>query len=266
MTAQALPANKPLSQAQSARRNGTPDRARALYREVLTRYPANRRARDGLDALDHPDPGARQVTQTNLNAALTDLRAACHRALGAPDKAAALYRTCFATGGNEFAYDQGDLAQYHHLCRKLMDHWISLFSDRIIPLSYEALTAAPKQQARALVIGCGLEWTDACAAPHRAHRPVLTGQRPTGAPPDPCHQQRGVAALCALPDRVGCGVWRVIRPRYRPSDHALRPARYAGYAGSFPRHRRRWSAAGGSSARYPQAPRPRSGCGDRACG
>ena len=37
MTAQALPATKLLAQAQSARRNGAHDCARALYREVLAR-------------------------------------------------------------------------------------------------------------------------------------------------------------------------------------------------------------------------------------
>jgi tetratricopeptide (TPR) repeat protein len=125
MTAQALSATKLLSQAQSARRNGAHDRARALYRSVLARYPSNSRARKGLDLLDKPDPNARHVTQADLDAALTlyrardyaaalaradtlarlspdepalcDLRAACHRALGAPDRAVALYRKALAT-------------------------------------------------------------------------------------------------------------------------------------------------------------------------
>ncbi|MEB8387773.1 sulfotransferase [Rhodobacteraceae bacterium KMM 6894] len=85
-----------------------------------------------------------------------------------------LYRTCFASGGNSFAYDLDDLVRYYSKYRALMGHWQARFADRIIPLSYEALTTAPEREARAVITRCGLDWSDACAAPHRANRPVLT--------------------------------------------------------------------------------------------
>ncbi|MRU15021.1 tetratricopeptide repeat protein [Roseovarius sp. A21] len=109
-----------LDLAKRAQRRGAIQEARALYEEVLSRFPANRRAKDGLLSLDTPDPAARRVDQAQVDtvlalyrsgdyekalkqatalhhkapeiAALSDIRAACLRAMGAPDKALAIYQ------------------------------------------------------------------------------------------------------------------------------------------------------------------------------
>lgn len=105
-----------LARAKSAARRGERGKAETLYHEVLARYPANRRALAGMAGLDH----AGDVTQTRINAvlrlyetgaysaaleqadalariapdmaALSDIRAACHRAMGRPDEALRIHR------------------------------------------------------------------------------------------------------------------------------------------------------------------------------
>jgi tetratricopeptide (TPR) repeat protein len=112
--------SKALDQARRAQRRGAIEEARALYKEVLSRFPANRRARNGVLSLEVPDPAARRVDQAQVDdvvalykagafekalrqatalhrqapeiAALSDTRAACLRAMGRPEKALRLYQ------------------------------------------------------------------------------------------------------------------------------------------------------------------------------
>ena len=119
MAAERVSAGRLLTRAQSAIRQGDRAGAARLYRKVLDQFPANRRARKGLAALAAPIT-ALPVTQAEIDAAMAlysagevraalkraealsardpalrapcDIRAACHRALGAPDKALPIYR------------------------------------------------------------------------------------------------------------------------------------------------------------------------------
>ena len=118
-----------LDLAKRAQRRGAIDEARAHYEHVLARFPANRRAKDGLRSLDAPDPKARGVDQAQIDtvmslyhagdyetalkhatamhqhapdiAALSDLRAACMRALSKPEKALQLYQTALESRPND---------------------------------------------------------------------------------------------------------------------------------------------------------------------
>lgn len=109
-----------LDLAKRAQRRGAIDEARAHYEQVLARFPANRRAKDGLLSLDAPNPKARRVDQAQIDtvfslyragdyatalkqatalhhqapdiAALSDIRAACLRALGKPEQALEIYQ------------------------------------------------------------------------------------------------------------------------------------------------------------------------------
>jgi len=56
-----------------------------------------------------------------------------------------------------------------------MAHWQeALPPDRFVEAEYEALVADPEPHARRLVAACGLEWNDACLAPHRNIRRINT--------------------------------------------------------------------------------------------
>ena len=118
-----------LDLAKRAQRRGAIEEARALYHTVLSRFPANRRAKDGLLSLKAPDPAARTVDQAQIDevvtlykagayekalrqatalhrkapsvATLSDIRAACLRAVGQPQQALRLYQAALKTRPND---------------------------------------------------------------------------------------------------------------------------------------------------------------------
>lgn len=118
-----------LDLAKRAQRRGAIEEARALYQQVLSRFPANRRAKDGALSLEAPDPTARTADQAQIDdvvalykagayekalrqatalhrkapgvAALSDIRAACLRAMGQPEKALQLYQAALKARPND---------------------------------------------------------------------------------------------------------------------------------------------------------------------
>lgn len=80
----------------------------------------------------------------------------------------------FTSGGNGFAYDLRDVAQFHRLHDALMAHWHALWPGRIHTVDYEALTEAPEAGMRALVDAAGLPWDPACLGFHASERAVAT--------------------------------------------------------------------------------------------
>jgi tetratricopeptide (TPR) repeat protein len=90
------------------------------------------------------------------------------------DNAVSIFTTNFSTYV-DFASDRGDLAFYIRQHQRLMAHWLEVLpADRLIEVDYEALVADPEPNARRLVAACGLEWNDACLAPHRNTRVINT--------------------------------------------------------------------------------------------
>jgi len=85
-----------------------------------------------------------------------------------------LYRSLFATRGNGFAYDLDAIGRYIRLHDDLMQMWHAQFSDRILTLEYDALTADPETQSRRAVAHAGLTWNDACLNPHKRGTAMLT--------------------------------------------------------------------------------------------
>lgn len=55
-----------------------------------------------------------------------------------------------------------------------MNHWKTLFGDRILTVQYEELVAEPEPQMRRLLEFCGLPWTDRVLEFHRTDRAVRT--------------------------------------------------------------------------------------------
>jgi tetratricopeptide (TPR) repeat protein len=75
----------------------------------------------------------------------------------------------------EYGADRGDLVFFFRQYQRLMTHWQQILpTDRLIDVDYEVLVANPEPQARRLIAACGLEWNDACLAPHRNTRTIKT--------------------------------------------------------------------------------------------
>lgn len=72
-------------------------------------------------------------------------------------------------------YDLGELGRYYLKYRELMEHWHKVLpAGTITDVTYESLVNELEPEARRLIAFCGLEWDDACLAPHESKRPVKT--------------------------------------------------------------------------------------------
>ncbi len=76
--------------------------------------------------------------------------------------------------GHTFAYDLANLGHYYLQYERLMEHWRQLMPGRIFELNYENLIADPEYWSRAMIEHIGLDWDDACLAPHKLERSVRT--------------------------------------------------------------------------------------------
>lgn len=73
-----------------------------------------------------------------------------------------------------YAYDLSNLGHHHLEYQRLMAHWHAVLPGRIFDLNYEDVIADPESWSRKLIEHVGLEWDDACLAPHRLERAVKT--------------------------------------------------------------------------------------------
>ena len=86
------------------------------------------------------------------------------------------YRQLFAVNFSyyNYHYDIQDTARYYGLFSKLMDHWKTLYGDRIHEVSYESLTANPEPTIRALLDYVGLPFEAKCLDFHENTSAVST--------------------------------------------------------------------------------------------
>ena len=73
-----------------------------------------------------------------------------------------------------WAADLGHIGRYLSAYENIMAHWHDVLPGGFHDISYENLVADPETESRKLIDYLGLEWDDACLAPHKADRPVLT--------------------------------------------------------------------------------------------
>ncbi|HEY0662544.1 MAG TPA: sulfotransferase [Lysobacter sp.] len=66
-------------------------------------------------------------------------------------------RTFFSSAA-PYSYDQGDLADYFLMYRKLMRHWHEAFPGRILDVDYQMFVEHPDAQARRVADFCGLPY------------------------------------------------------------------------------------------------------------
>ena len=79
--------------------------------------------------------------------------------------------------GQEYSFDLFHLGLFHRCYERLMAHWDKLLPGRIMDVHYEELVADHEGVTRAMLEFCGLDWNDACTAPHETDRPVKTASR-----------------------------------------------------------------------------------------
>lgn len=77
-------------------------------------------------------------------------------------------------GQHSYAYDLGNLGHHHRQYERLMEHWHEILPGRIMDINYEDTIADPEYWSRKLIEHVGLEWDDACLAPHKQERTVKT--------------------------------------------------------------------------------------------
>jgi len=80
----------------------------------------------------------------------------------------------FAGLGIPFSYDLGDLAVYYNDYLKVMEHWRTHASIRMLDVVYEELVTDQERVCREMVDFLGLDWDPACLQFHQSERVVAT--------------------------------------------------------------------------------------------
>jgi hypothetical protein len=75
---------------------------------------------------------------------------------------------------HDYATDLTELVAHYKRYERLMAYWHRLMPGRILDIQYEDTIHDPEYWSRALISHIGLEWDDACLAPHKLERAVKT--------------------------------------------------------------------------------------------
>ncbi len=92
------------------------------------------------------------------------------------DNCLSCYKQNFAKG-HYWTYDQEGLARHYNEFAALMEYWKELLPGRFMEVHYEETVGNFEEQARKLIDYVGLAWDDACLAPHKQKRAVLTASK-----------------------------------------------------------------------------------------
>ena len=75
---------------------------------------------------------------------------------------------------HDYASDLNNLGFHYKQYQRIMRHWHEVLPGRIMDINYEDTIADPEFWSRKLIDHIGLEWDDACLAPHKLERNVKT--------------------------------------------------------------------------------------------
>lgn len=73
-----------------------------------------------------------------------------------------------------YAFDLKNLGAHYKQYERIMRHWHEVLPGRIMDIHYEDTISDPEYWSRKLIEHIGLEWDDACLAPHKLERTVKT--------------------------------------------------------------------------------------------
>jgi tetratricopeptide (TPR) repeat protein len=80
----------------------------------------------------------------------------------------------FNAKGHPYSFDLSNLGYHYKQYQHIMKHWHEVLPGRIMDIHYEDTVADPEFWSRKLIDHVGLEWSDACLAPHKLERTVKT--------------------------------------------------------------------------------------------
>jgi len=92
------------------------------------------------------------------------------------DTCLSCYKQNFARG-QYWSYQLDELGAYYKLYEDLMAHWRQTFPGRFLDIDYEDTVNDLETQAKKLIDHVGLKWDDACLAPHKQKRAVVTASK-----------------------------------------------------------------------------------------
>lgn len=75
---------------------------------------------------------------------------------------------------HSYGFNLENLGFHYRQYERLMAHWHKVLPGRILDINYEDTIADPEYWTRKLIDYVGLEWDDACLAPHKLERSVKT--------------------------------------------------------------------------------------------
>lgn len=80
----------------------------------------------------------------------------------------------FIHEAHPYAFDLENLGHHYKQYERIMRHWHAVLPGRIMDIQYEDTISDPEYWSRKLIEHIGLEWNDACLAPHKLERTVKT--------------------------------------------------------------------------------------------
>lgn len=92
------------------------------------------------------------------------------------DTCLSCYKQNFARG-QEWSYKLDDIVEQYKLYTDLMNYWREILPNKFLEINYEDTVSDLKNQARKLIDYIGLDWNDACLAPHKYKRNILTASK-----------------------------------------------------------------------------------------
>lgn len=153
-----------LSQMTPAHASGIAEKYTTLLRKI---------AGPGTNPLRITDKMPHNFVQLGLIALLFPNARIIHCRRDAMDNCLSIFFQNFG-GEHPYAYDLSNLGHHYRQYERLMAHWHEVLPGRILDINYEDTIADPEYWSRRLIAHVGLEWDDACLAPHKLERTVKT--------------------------------------------------------------------------------------------
>jgi len=76
--------------------------------------------------------------------------------------------------GHKYAFDLDNLVIWYKEYDRLMNHWLSLFDEKILTVNYESIINNTEEIVRDIISYSNLEWQDECLQFHKSKRAVNT--------------------------------------------------------------------------------------------
>ena len=76
--------------------------------------------------------------------------------------------------GHKYAFDLDNLVIWYKEYDRLMNHWLSLFDEKILTVNYESIINNTEEIVRDIISYCNLEWQDECLQFHKSKRTINT--------------------------------------------------------------------------------------------